>query len=230
MDLPGKKTAAAIHQEIAQEVNQLLAVIFAERRQTGRLDLEAVEMALRCAMHRGGSACLTQLLEQSPPEDRSLPCPCGAQARYQELRSKSIVTAVGPATVRRPYYHCSRCHQGQFPADRVLDVEGTEFSPGVRRMLAVVGSDSSSFQQGHQQMELLAGLTVTAKAVERVSEAMGADIAQREQAQQPQAVQLELSAAGGQSVPSVGNRVVPPTQLCVSGDCNSTRRCRHPVG
>jgi hypothetical protein len=201
MDRPGKKTAAAIHQEITEEVNQLLAVIFAERRKSGRLDLEAVEMGLRAALHRGGSACLTQLLQQPAPEDRSLPCPCGAQARYREMRSKSILTAVGSATVLRPYYHCPSCHQGQFPADQVLDVEGTEFSPGVRRMLAVVGSDSCSFQQGRQQMELLAGLAVTAKAVERVAEAIGADIAQREQAQQPQAVQLELPAAVGQSVP-----------------------------
>jgi hypothetical protein len=68
-------------------------------------------------------------------------------------------------------------------------------------MLAVVGSDSSSFQQGRQQMERLAGLVVTAKAVERVAEALGADIAQRQQAQQQQAVQLELPAAVGQSVP-----------------------------
>ena len=59
MDQPGKKTAAAIHQEIAQEVDQLLGMIFAARRKSGRLDLEAIEMAVRAAMHQGGSACLT---------------------------------------------------------------------------------------------------------------------------------------------------------------------------
>lgn len=201
MDQPGKKTAAAIHQEIAQEVDQLLGVIFAERRKTGRLDLEAIEMAVRAAMHRGGSACLTHLLQQHPPAERSLPCSCGAKAQYREMRSKSILTAVGSAQVLRPYYHCSRCQRGQFPADQVLDVEGTEFSPGVRRMLAVVGSDSGSFQQGRQQMELLAGLIVTAKAVERMAEAMGAEIALREQAPQQPPVQLELPVAVGQSVP-----------------------------
>lgn len=201
MDRPGKKKAAAIHQEIAREVDRLLAVIFAERRKTGCLDWEAIEMAVRAAMHRGGSACLTQLLQQQSPAERSRPCPCGAKAQYREMRSKSILTAVGSAQVLRPYYRCPRCHRGQFPADQVLDVEGTEFSPGVRRMLSVVGSDSSSFQQGRQQMELLAGLTVTAKAVERVAEAIGADIAECEQAQQQHAVQLELPAAVGQPVP-----------------------------
>jgi len=176
-------------------------VIFAARRKSGRLDLEAIEMAVRAAMHQGGSACLTHLLQQQPPAERSLPCGCGAKAQYREMRSKSILTAVGSAQVLRPYYYCCRCQQGQFPADQVLDVEGTEFSPGVRRMLAVVGSDSCSFQQGRQQMELLAGLIVTAKAVERIAEAIGADIALREQAQQPPPVQLELPVAVGQSMP-----------------------------
>src|SRR5207244_11715011 len=100
-------------------------------------------------------------------------------ADYEELRSKQVLTAVGPARMLRPYYLCSRCHEGQFPTDQALDVERTEFSPGVRRMLGVVGSECSSFRLGAEQMLLLAGLVVTAKAVERVAEAIGADIAAR---------------------------------------------------
>jgi hypothetical protein len=46
LDGAGKKTAAAIHQEVAREVNQLLGRIFAQRRKDGRTDLEAVESAL----------------------------------------------------------------------------------------------------------------------------------------------------------------------------------------
>jgi hypothetical protein len=34
---------------------------------------------------------------------------------------------------------CPHCHQGQFPAEVELDIENTEFSPGVRRMQALVG-------------------------------------------------------------------------------------------
>ena len=72
----------------------------------------------------------------------------------------------------RPYYLCGHCHQGQFPVDAALDVESTEPSPGVRRMLAVVGSEAP-FDQGREQLHLLADLTVTSKAVERTAEAMG---------------------------------------------------------
>ena len=53
--------AAAIRQEVAREVDQLLRVIFNDRRRTGRLDLEAIEMAVRSAMHQAGAAALTEL-------------------------------------------------------------------------------------------------------------------------------------------------------------------------
>ena len=112
-----------------------------------------------------------------------------------------MLTAVGPARMLRPYYWCSRCQQGQFPTDQALEVERTEFSPGVRRLLGVVGSECSSFRLGAEQMLLLAGLEVTAKAVERVAEAIGADLAAREQAEIQKAMQWELPVAAGPSIP-----------------------------
>jgi len=159
-----------------------------------------LETALRAALHQAGAASLTQLLTEEPPSERHLPCACGGTADYQELRSKPVLTALGPARMLRPYYLCSACHKGRFPTDQALDVEKTEFSPGVRRMLGVVGSDCSSFRLGAEQMLLLAGLEVTAKAVERVSEAIGADIAAREEAEIQKAMQLELPAAAGPSI------------------------------
>src|SRR5262249_56871553 len=134
----------AIRREVPREVDQLLRVIFEDRRKSGRLDLEAIEMAVRSAMHHAGAAGLSQLLQFAAPasEQRTTPCPCGHPAGYQELRSKPVLTAVGEVTVRRPYYLCSHCHRGQFPADVELDIANTEFSPGVRRMQAIVGQDA----------------------------------------------------------------------------------------
>ncbi len=105
-------------------------------------------MAFRTTMHQAGAAGLTQLLTEEPPQQRRLPCACGGAADYQELRSKSVLTAVGPARMLRPYYLCSGCHQGQFPTDQALNIEETEFSPGVQRMLGVVGSECGSFRLG----------------------------------------------------------------------------------
>jgi hypothetical protein len=179
-----------------------LRVIFKGRRRTGRLDLEAIEMAVRSAMHQAGAAALSELLQFPAPAtgQRMVACPCGHQAQYRELRSKPILTAVGRVEVSRPYYLCWHCHTGQFPADVELDIENTEFSPGVRRMHAVVGQEAP-FDHGRQQMKLLADLEVTTKAVERTAEAIGGDIAQGEQQEIQRAMQLDLPVVVGESVP-----------------------------
>ncbi len=202
MDRAGKKTAAAIHQEITREVNQLLSRIFAERRHSGQMDLEAVENALRTALHQAGAAGLSELLqyEAPAPQQRQLPCSCGHYAQYQALRSKPVLTVLGPARVSRPYYLCSQCHHGQFPADAELDVEDTEVSPGVRRMMAMVGA-TDPFDQGRQQLQVLAGLEVTTKAVERTAEAIGESVAAREREQIRRAMQLDLPIVVGEPVP-----------------------------
>lgn len=116
------------------------------------------------------------------------------------MRSRNLLTAVGPVRFERPYYCCDSCHHGQSPRDRELDVVGTDYSPGVRRMMAVVGSDAS-FDHGREQMELLAGLTVTRKAVERHAEAIGSDIAHREEVEIQRAVQLDLPEVTGSDIP-----------------------------
>jgi hypothetical protein len=180
----------------------LLQRILYQRQKSGGLDLEAVEMAVRSSVHQAGAAVLDQLLEFDPPspEHRQLPCSCGHPARYVELRSKPVLTAVGKAECLRPYYLCEHCHRGQFPVDVELDIENTELSPGVRRMLAAVGHEAP-FQQGRQQMELLAGLSLTTKAVERTAEAIGEDIEVRQQRELRRALQLELPIPMGPRIP-----------------------------
>src|ERR1017187_2097203 len=187
---------------MAREINQLLGRIFAQRRKDGRTDLEAIETALRSALHQAGATGLSELLQfPAPPADlRTRPCSCGQSAHYGGLRTRSVLTAVGPVEVSRPYYWCTDCHAGQFPADAELDIEDTEFSPGVRRMQALVGQEAP-FDHGREQMKVLAGLEVTAKSVERTAEAVGADIAQREQGDIPQALPLSLPVVAGEPIP-----------------------------
>jgi hypothetical protein len=157
-------------------------------------------MLVRSAMHQAGASALAELLRFSAPDQRAIPCPCGQQAHYRETRSKTVLTAVGRVEVSRPYYLCPHCHAGQFPADQKLDLVDTEFSPGVRRMQALVGQQAP-FEHGREQLKLLAGLEVTTKSIERVAESIGADIARQEQHGIDRAVQLDLPIIVGEPVP-----------------------------
>jgi hypothetical protein len=187
---------------VAREVDQLLRVVFHGRRKSGHFDLQAIEMAVRSAMHRAGAAALSELLDFPAPTNsqRTVACPCGQAAAYRELRTKRALTVVGPVEVSRPYYLCPHCHTGQFPVDVELDIERTEFSPGVRRMQALVGQQTP-FDHGREQLKVLAGLEVTTKSVERTAEDTGADIVQREQTEIQKALQLDLPVIAGQPIP-----------------------------
>jgi hypothetical protein len=157
-------------------------------------------MATRAGLHRAGAALLAVLLNETQCHARQAPCSCGGQARFHDQRPKRLLTALGPVQFERAYYVCPHCRQGQCPRDRELDVEGTECSPGVRRMMALVGAETS-FDKGREQLGQLAGIEVTAKAVERHAEAIGADIAACEQKEIRQAKQLELPEVLAPAVP-----------------------------
>jgi len=157
-------------------------------------------MATRTASHQLGARLVEKLLSAPTEFQRQVPCPCGQKARFHQMRPKQLLTILGPIVIQRPYYVCPACGSGQSPRDAELDVQATEYSPGVRRMLAVVGGEMS-FQKGRTQLELLAGLQVTTKAVERQAEAIGADIAQREQVKVDGVLQLELPQILGPAVP-----------------------------
>jgi hypothetical protein len=174
--------------------------VLVARSKSSGLDLEAIEMAARASMHQAGTAVLTGLLSiHIDPPDR-VACSCGAEARYHDHRPKQLLTALGPVEFDRAYYVCPQCHRGQSPPDRELDVEGTQYSPAVRRMMAVVGSESS-FDLSREQLALLAGIEVTAKAVERQAEAVGADIEARQQIEIGRSKQLQLPAVCAPSIP-----------------------------
>lgn len=157
-------------------------------------------MLVRGAMHRAGAGVLSRLLAPASPSPAHSPCACGHPARYHDRRPKQLLTALGRVRYRRAYYVCPHCEQGHSPRDRQLDVEGVSFSPAVRRMMAAVGSESS-FEQGREQLALLAGIEVPAKAVERQAEAIGADIEAVTQSEIRRAKQLDLPAVAGPAVP-----------------------------
>ncbi len=181
-------------------MSRLLQLIYAGVGKTGQLDLEAVEMLVRGSMHRAGAEILGRLLSIPPQQVSQSPCACGHSARYHDTRPKQLLTALGRVQFERSYYVCPHCGHGHSPRDRELDVDGVSCSPGVRRMMAVVGSESS-FDQGREQLALLAGIEVTAKAVERQAEAIGAGIEAGEQDEIRRAKQLDLPEVCAPAVP-----------------------------
>ncbi len=76
-------------------------------------------------------------------------------------------------------------------------------------MLSLVGAEAP-FEQGREQMERLAGLRVTTKSVERTAEAIGTEIAARQQEEIERASQLPLLIAAGPPCPPSTRRWPAP--------------------
>jgi uncharacterized protein UPF0236 len=118
---------------------------------------------------------------------------CGGQAVYAGRRDKTVATVLGPVTLRRAWYHCAACRHGFAPRDRQLGVAGTPASPGLAEMIALAGAEVS-FARAAGLLAGLAGITLSARTVERSAEATGA---------------AARAAAGDEAAAIVARRIVP---------------------
>jgi len=118
-------------------------------------------------------------------------------------REKVIRTILGPVRLRRSLFVCERCGSSSFPGDRVLAVEGTSFSPGLRRLMARAGS-RTSFGEAEDDLRVYAELKAGRKEVERVAEQVGREIEHWSRPQREQAIQQARQpscASGRKDIP-----------------------------
>lgn len=141
-------------------------------------------MVIRGAMHGIGGKMLEALINADGGDYRGriMSCGKGHSCEFEGYRSKTLLTVLGLVSVKRAYYSDKECNAGFCPKDRSLDIEGTSYSAGVRRMISKVGS-YRPFDPGHEDLYELAGIRVTAKEVERVSERVGQQVAEYHAAQ-----------------------------------------------
>lgn len=163
---------------MAREVEHLTERFFQDRQRLGHVDLGATEFQVRGMMHKVGGVLIEQLLnsDRGGHSGQRIACGGGHQAEFIDYRTKHLETILGDVQVRRAYYRCALCPdsgRGIIPKDHELDIVGTSFSPGLRRLMARVGAEEP-FDAGRQDLAELAGVVVQTKAVERVSEAVGA--------------------------------------------------------
>ena len=121
-----------------------------------------------------GAKILAGLLSEhgSGRREEAVLCRCGRRMESQGLRRKDLLTILGPVAYDRSRFQCPSCQAARYPGDEALDVAGTTRSPGLRRMMARAGSQST-FKDGRDDLRIYAGLTVSAKDVERVAEGIG---------------------------------------------------------
>ena len=143
-------------------------------RDEGRHDLEAWEEAIRKAVLCLGASLLEGLLENMGCGRRDTPLldKDGQPMHSIGVRQKTITTLLGEVTLRRSVFKNAKGTHTCIPLDESLGVNGTSFSPGVRRFMARAGS-RSSFVDASEDLLIYSRLNVTPKQVQRVAEDVG---------------------------------------------------------
>lgn len=156
------------------------------------MDLEAYEMRIRSRMHAIGGRMLEAVINSDGGDyrGRRIEADTGQCYEFIEYREKKLLTVLGPIRLKRAYYYDRQAQRGWCPKDSLLDIVGSSYSCGVRRMMSKVGA-YRSFGLGQQDLYELAGIRVSAKEVERVSEMVGQQVEAFHQAEAGQ------RAAGG---------------------------------
>lgn len=141
------------------------------------MDFEALETAVRAAVHVAGAQVLEEVLRDvgvGRREDQ-LRCSCGAVMQSRGVKVKCIRTLLGPVQFDRSAYQCPRCAKVRHPGDEELDVVKTGYSPGVRRLVSDFASDAP-FKRVSHQLKAAAGLAISRKDCERLAEGVGEDM------------------------------------------------------
>lgn len=156
-----------------RELERVLERIRSDRA----VDLEAWETALRAAVLTYGAHLLSDALTEigSGRRAEALTCGCGQRMESRGIRSKPLLTILGPVPFSRSMFWCPGCGATRYPGDEALDVVGTSRSPGLRRMMARAGS-RSTFKEASEDLAIYAGVEVSAKDTERVAESIGEDV------------------------------------------------------
>jgi hypothetical protein len=135
------------------------------------------------------------------------PCPCGGQATCEGYRPKTVQTLVGWIELRRAYYACPACGQGQAPLDATLGVARDSHSPGVRRLACRFGA-LLPFAQAATTLAEAAGIHLGTSTVRTVTEAVGA--------QQERTIAAAVTAAWATGLPPAAGP--PPDRVYVAMD------------
>lgn len=106
-------------------------------------------------------------------------CPgCGQEAKSVSYRPCEVTTLMGDALSERAYYHCWHCQHGHCPTDAEFGLED-KHTPGAEEVISLIGATAAFDEGAHVERARLTGLTVSASSVQRITESVGAEVAQR---------------------------------------------------
>lgn len=132
-----------------------------------------------------------------------------------ELRTKSILTAVGEVPYTR-WYTVDAAGGRNFPADEAFGLV-CDCTPGAAKRLCHEGAMSQSYAEASQSLELLSGIRVSSNTIQRLIGEVGPDMANWARERQPATVRPERDVAVCLQMDMTGVRLLKKYLVGVKG-------------
>jgi hypothetical protein len=161
--------------EIARRFRERLAQEWPE----GETDVTGVEeIVLRIEQEVLREVTEEMLREQSGKRrGNQSACACGKLARYRKDSPLELVTLFGRVRVDRAYFYCSACRKGHCPQDRAWRLGLGNATPTVQALVAALGAFGPYTQVPALLRRVRPQVAVDVKAVEWLSQRVGAAVA-----------------------------------------------------
>ena len=98
--------------------------------------------------------------------------------KFVGYRETSVMTLMGELRYSRAYYHCDHCHHGRFFTDEEMGIVRKQ-TLGCREIVSLTGNAEPFAEAAERLLVKLTGLNMSASTVQRVTEAVGNDVAAR---------------------------------------------------
>lgn len=172
--------------------------------------------AQQLALHLAQLALTEQLAQRQAATAAvtSLTCSCGQRQALQRQQARTVRTLIGPVSYVRPYYYCRACGTGRAPLDEALGQDARDVSAGVVRLVAEFGAHLSFGTSAALLEKAPPAIALSARQVETIAEAVGAQAASAQQAAVVQAAEQPLATAPHPHLRLVG-APPPPTRTWI---------------
>lgn len=97
---------------------------------------------------------------------------CGRKRHYKYKSSKEVWTLCGKIMIKRKYYYCSQCGNGEYPLDKQLGLNGSALSGTVRRLISLIGAEVP-FERTQELIYEVGGIYLSKTTAWRVTHQVG---------------------------------------------------------
>lgn len=161
-----------MHKELDKFLDKLTVVFEKDERPTVA-DLS--DFMTECRQDFLGS-CLQHLIEERYSAElsaESSPCPrCGETSTHRRVVRKKLETTQGPLELWRPWFYCTKCHQGFAPLDTTAEISRREKQFDIQKRAVKVAAQVP-FACASQIYEDLTGVRASDHFIHEVFEAVG---------------------------------------------------------